>query len=126
MWASILPALACAVCPACMATYAKLFSVLGVGWGLSELQHTLLLIVAITSSVGLSAWRSWRTGRRWPLGVALTGSALVASGHILRDLHVVEWAGVLVLFAGGLTEQLRLKRWARPVMVVPPLPRLRT
>jgi hypothetical protein len=96
------PVLACAVCPACLTTYAKLFSVLGVGFGLSEFHHLMLLVVAISASIGVSAWRSWRTRRRWPIAIALTGSALVATGHFAGDLHYVEWAGVLVLLVGGL------------------------
>jgi hypothetical protein len=107
---AVLPLLACAICPACLTTYAKLFSVLGVGFGLSEFHHLVLLVMAISTSIGLSAWRSWRTRRLWPLAIALTGSALVVTGHAAGDLHVVEWAGVLVLLAGGLTEHFRLRR----------------
>lgn len=107
MWSAILPVLACAVCPACLTTYAKLFSVLGVGFGLSEFHHLVLLVVAISASIGVSAWR---TRRVWPIAIALTGSALVATGHLAGDLHAVEWAGVLLLLVGGLTEHFRLRR----------------
>lgn len=109
---ALLPVLACAVCPACLSTYAKLFSVAGVGFGLSELHHDILLGVAITTSVLVSAWRSHRTRRAWPIAVALTGSALVLCGHLLGELAWLEWAGVLVLLAGGLTEHFRLRRLA--------------
>jgi hypothetical protein len=104
------------VCPACLTTYAKLFSVLGVGFGLSEITHLFLLVVAISASIGVSAWRSWRTRRVWPIATALTGSLLVLIGHVAGDLHVVEWAGVLTLLAGGLTEHFRLRR--RPASLV--------
>lgn len=115
MGSALLPALACAVCPACLTTYAKILSVLGVGFELSELHHHLLLVVAISVSIGVSAWRSWRTRRAWPIAVALTGSALVAGGHLAADLHALEWAGVLVLIAGGLTERFRLRRPRAPL-----------
>ena len=108
-WAAIVPVLACAVCPACLTTYAKLFSVLGVGFGLSELAHLVLLVIALSLSIGVSTWRSLRTRRIWPMGIALTGSALVATGHFAGDLHVVEWAGVLLLLVGGLSEHFRLR-----------------
>lgn len=108
LWSALLPVLACAVCPACLTTYAKLFSVLGVGVGLSELQHLALLGVAITASIAVSSWRSWRTRRVWPIAIALTGSALVATGHF-ADIHAMEWAGVLALLVGGLTEHFRLR-----------------
>jgi len=110
LWASLLPVLACAVCPACLTTYAKVLSVFGIGFGLSELQHLVLLVIAISASVAVSAWRSWRSRRSWPLAIALTGSTLVLIGHFAGDLHAVEWAGVVVLLLGGLSEQFRLMR----------------
>jgi hypothetical protein len=121
LWSVILPILACAVCPACLTTYAKLFSVLGVGFGLSETHHLVLLVVAISASIGVSAWRSWRTWRIWPIAVALTGSALVATGHLAEDLHMLEWAGILTLLTGGLTEHFRLRRRQMAVEPVGPL-----
>ena len=117
LWAALLPFIACAVCPACIATYTKLFSLVGVSVGLDAAMHQLLMAVALVASVGVSTWRSWRTGRAWPLLVAIIGSVLVAAGHLLGDLHVVEWVGVVVLLAGGLSEHFRLRRRA----VVSPL-----
>lgn len=108
--AALLTALACAVCPACLATYAKLFSVLGVGVGLSEAHHLVLLVVAVVASVLVSAWRSWRSKRFWPIAIALVGSSLVLLGHLAGDLHAIEWVGMLCLLGGGLTEQLRFRR----------------
>lgn len=110
LWSALLPVLACAVCPACLATYTKLLSVFGVGLGLREVHHLVLLIVAIGASVSASAWRSWRTARAWPLGLAVLGSSLVLIGHLSGDLHAAEWAGVLVLLAGGLIEHFRIAR----------------
>jgi hypothetical protein len=94
----------------CLTSYAKLFSVLGVGFGLSELQHSVLLVIAISLSVAVSAWRSFRTRRVWPISMAILGSALVVVGHLAGDLPALEWAGVLALLAGGLTEHFRLRR----------------
>ncbi|MBM4269948.1 MAG: hypothetical protein FJ144_25650 [Deltaproteobacteria bacterium] len=82
---------------------------LGVGFGLSEVQHVTVLAAAVCASIGVSAWRSWTTRRRWPIATAITGALLVAIGHFSHDLHSVEWAGVLVLLAGGLTEHLWLR-----------------
>ena len=113
LWASLLPVLACAVCPACLTTYAKILAVFGVGFGLSELEHLVLLVLAVGTSVAVSAWRTVRSGRAWPLVFALSGSALVVLGHVVGDLHVVEWTGVLVMLAGGLGEHFRLVRAAR-------------
>lgn len=112
-FSALLPVLACAVCPACLSTYAKLFSIAGVGFGLSELHHDILLGVAVATSVLVSAWRSYRTRRAWPVAVALAGSSMVLGGHLLGELAWLEWAGVLTLLAGGLTEHFRLRRLRR-------------
>jgi hypothetical protein len=111
-WGALLPILACAICPACLSMYAKLLSLAGVGFGLSEAQHHLLLAVAVTASVLISAWRTWRTGRAWPVATAALGAGLILVAHLAGDLHVAEWAGVLVLLAGGLVEQFRFRRAA--------------
>lgn len=110
LWGALVPALACAVCPTCVATYAKVFSLAGVGLELSERQHALLLAVALASSIGASAFRAWRAKRVWPLAVALAGAALLVAGHHLGEAAWLEWAGVLMLLAGGLVEHFRLRR----------------
>lgn len=110
LWASALPFLACAVCPACVATYAKLFSLMGVSVGLSELHHTVLLGVAIAVSTLVSAFRSVRSRRVWPVAFAILGSSMVLAGHVRGELHVLEWAGVLTLLGSGLVEHFRLRR----------------
>ena len=91
-----------------MTTYAKVLSALGVGVSLGEAQHTALLTAAVASSLAVSAWRAWRTRRPWPLAVAGLGAGLVLAGHWL-DVHAVEWAGVLVLLVGGVTESVKLR-----------------
>jgi hypothetical protein len=109
-WTGLLPLLACAVCPACLATYAKLLSVLGVSVGLTEYQHTIILAFAIALSVLVSAWRSARSRRAWPLAFALLGSCFVVTGHLSGELHALEWLGVLVLLVSGAIEQFRMPR----------------
>lgn len=110
LWPALLAVLACAVCPACVTTYAKLLSILGVAGGLSETQHLILLSFALTASIAVSAWRSLRSQRVWPLAVAVVGSSLVLLGHFAGELAALEWAGVVVLLVGGMTEHLRLRR----------------
>lgn len=106
----LLPVLVCAVCPPCLATYAKLLSLAGVSLGVDEALHQVLTAAALVLSVGVSAGRSWHTRRAWPLLLAVGGSALVVAGHLLGELHAIEWAGVLVLLAGGWTERQALSR----------------
>jgi hypothetical protein len=61
----------------------------------------------------VSAWRTVRTGRRWPLSVAVVGATAVAIGHAVPSAHLLEWVGVAILLAGGLTEHFRLRRQVR-------------
>jgi hypothetical protein len=116
VWAAWLPVLACAVCPACVTTYAKVLSLFGVGFGLSEAHHLLMLAAAVLISVSVSGWRTWRSGRAWPLATALTGASLIAVGHLAHEIHFLEWAGVLVLLGGGLFEQFRSKALRRRLL----------
>jgi hypothetical protein len=108
VWSAIAPALACAVCPACLATCGQVLSVFGVGFGITESQHGALLVVAVGASLAVSGLRSWRTRRPWPVAIAALGAALVLTGHGL-DVHGVEWAGILVLVMGGVTEHVKLR-----------------
>lgn len=112
LWAAVLPVLACAVCPACVSTYAKVFATLGVGAALSERQHLALLAVAVLASIAVSAYRTWRSGRVWPVIVAVAGCALLSAGHLV-DVRALEWIGMAVLVAGGVLEQRAARRVAR-------------
>lgn len=109
---ALLPVLACAVCPACLTTYAKLLSVAGTAW-LSDTHHLVLLGVALSASLGLSAARTVRTRRAWPLATALTGGALLLAGHFGGEAPVLEWLGVLTLLVGGLVEHFRFSAHRR-------------
>lgn len=105
----LLPVLACSICPACLTTYAKVLSVFGVGIGLDSRLHDALMVVAIAASVLLSGWRTLHSRRIWPLAVAVAGAALIVTGHLRPELHVLEWAGIVTLLAGGLFEHFRLR-----------------
>jgi len=120
-WLSTLaPILACAVCPACVTTYAKVLSLVGLGFALSETQHVALLVFAIAISLGLSGRRSWIERRIWPIAVSFVGCALLVLGHVLGEVHVLEWSGVAVLLVGGLAERrLAARSRAAHVQLVP-------
>jgi hypothetical protein len=92
--------------------HAKLLSLLGVGVGMTESQHLLVLATAVLVSIVLSALRSWRSKRWWPVAFALSGAALIIMGHAVPSLHELEWAGVLVLLVGGLREHFKLRAHA--------------
>ena len=39
-------------------------------------------------------------------------AGLVLLGHMRGELHLLEWAGIIVLLCGGLGERFRLRRAA--------------
>lgn len=102
LWASILPAIACAFCPACMTVWSGLFSALGAGTGhaLSEEAHDALLAASLATALGTSLWRAWRTRRWGDLVLPVVGSALVTAGH-LGDAGWLEWTGTGCLLASA-------------------------
>jgi hypothetical protein len=113
-WAALAPILACAVCPACLATYAKVLAFLGVGMSLTETTHQLMLVVAVGVALVASAWKAWRLRRWGPLLVTALGCALLVAGHALDENPVLTWGGVAVLLSGGLWERQVWRRAVAP------------
>ena len=111
-WAALAPVLACAVCPACLSTYAKVLSLLGVGVTLTESTHHILLVLAVCVSLGASFWKARRRHQWGPLWVAILGCALLAMGHARDEDPVLTWSGVVVLLVGGLWERQAGRRVA--------------
>ncbi|WP_426752633.1 MerC domain-containing protein [Myxococcus sp. Y35] len=104
-WSVLVPLLACAVCPACLSTYAQVLSFVGVGLSLTESVHQVMLAVAVTVSLAVSGWRFRRLRRLGPLLATAAGCALLVLGHALEENPVLTWGGVAVLLAGGLWER---------------------
>lgn len=101
----VLPALACAVCPACLATYAKALSVAGVSAWLSERQHLGFLTVAVAFSLVFGVRRARKLGRWEPFGFTVLGCALLVLAHVYDDAPWPTWAGLVALFVGGVYGQ---------------------
>lgn len=101
----VVPLLACAVCPACLSTYAQVLSFVGVGLSLTESAHQVLLALAIAVSLAVSGWRFRRLRRLGPLLATAAGCVLLVLGHALEEDPVLTWGGVAVLLAGGLWER---------------------
>lgn len=121
VFASLAPALACAFCPACLSTYAKVLALAGVGVVLTERQHTVLLAAAIALSVVAGGWAAARSGRVGPLAVAVLGCGLIAAGHLRSDPSWLEWTGVCTLILGGFVERLWRSRRTSRVAAAPRL-----
>ncbi|MBS2012877.1 MAG: hypothetical protein JST00_08325 [Deltaproteobacteria bacterium] len=112
LWANVIPVLACAVCPACMSAYAKIFSALGAGATLSARTHGLLVGLALVVSLVMSARRAHRTRTyRMFCGTAFFAT-LVLVGHV-REASIAEWIGIAGLLAVGLYEHPAIERLRR-------------
>ncbi len=112
--ATAAPMLACAVCPACLSAYGKIFAALGIGFTLSEEEHSYFLLAAVLISLVSSSWRTWVTQKLWPLLIAMSGCLLIMAGHwgghyigASDFLSICEWIGVLILAVGGIVERQR-------------------
>jgi hypothetical protein len=108
-WATLIPVLACALCPACLGVYAQIFSAIGVGFELSSRVHAGLLVTAVVLSIAVGGWRASRMRWAWPIATALAGCTALLAGHFV-DVHLLEWSGLAILVVGGLLERRLLRR----------------
>jgi LPXTG-motif cell wall-anchored protein len=98
----LIPAIACALCPACLAVWAPLLATLGIGVVLSEGQHRTLLVLAVALSIGLAAIRVHRGGPWAPFSMTATGGAILLVSHWLQESGWLSLLGVLFLVGGSL------------------------
>lgn len=111
--ADMLPALACALCPACLSTYAKALSVAGLAAWLSEREHLAFLGLAVLLSVVFGLRRARALGDYRPFAFTLAGCLALVVGHFAGDVAALTWVGLALLFVGGFFGQhltVRAKR----------------
>jgi hypothetical protein len=112
-WLSgLAPILACAICPVCLSAYATILSALGVGFALTEGQHTVLLLVAVVAALGAGAWRARVTRRLGPLAVAALGCALLIFAELLHESRPLAIAGMVALVASMIWDRRASRRAA--------------
>ena len=112
MLSSMLPALACAVCPACLSTYAKALSVAGLSAWLSERQHFAFLTCAVALSLGFGFRRALKLNTFKPFAFTVAGCALLVLAHLNDESRWMTWSGLVALFIGGVYGQRLLVRAA--------------
>lgn len=108
LFASLLPALSCAVCPACMALWKPLLSVVGVTLAFNDAQHAWLLYGSLAIAVVMAAWDLRRSGVHPPFWLTIAGGALMVLSHLAGDVPALEWTGVLVM-ASSVLARMRLR-----------------
>jgi len=101
-WSALTPIAACALCPACVSVWAPILAGLGLGFALTESQHTVLLLLAVAVAVAISALRARRI-RAWSsFFLTALGGALLLAGHSAGDSTALTGLGVLCSLAGAM------------------------
>jgi len=106
---ALVPLLPCFSCPACIAAYAEVISVLGLGFLFTE--QVLLPLVALSLLFGVAsiAWTMRATHQKAPLVLAGIAALLLAAGRPAWSLPIVVCLSVAgFVFAAG------WKVWLRP------------
>jgi hypothetical protein len=85
------------VCPACLAFWKPLLSIVGVTLALNENQHAWLLYGALVFAFGAAVWDFRRSGAFLPFGLTIAGGGLMIVSHLAGDAPALEWTGVLVM-----------------------------
>jgi len=98
-----------------LSTYAKVLSAVGMGVWISETQHFLLLLTAVSLSLLVGVWRAIRYRRIRPLLVTIVGCTALVMGHALGENQLFTYGGIALLLASGLWQ-----RFARPHRCSPP------
>lgn len=114
--AAVLPLLPSFTCPACIAAYAGVLSVMGLGFLLNEAVLGPLISAVLVLSVATVGWSTRSHRRPGPLVATVVGALLIAAGRLVWDLPTLLYAGVAVLLAGSLWN-LWLKRPRRTPLV---------
>lgn len=100
---TVLSALACLLCPACVATWGPLLSTLGIGLALSEATHGAILVAAILASLTTAGWRAYRLQVRAPVVFAVTGAVLLAAAHWLGESLMLSGLAVVAFVLSALS-----------------------
>lgn len=115
--AALAPIGACAVCPACLATYAKVLALLGVGFALAEWQHTVVLAATMCLACGFALVRARRTRSYEQLSLTLLAAAMMIAGHLI-EVAIMEWLGCALLLVATIV-RMRGRRGVRYQHVAP-------
>lgn len=115
--ATLLPILACALCPVCISTYAAVLSALGVTLAFTEGQHALLLGIAVVAALGVALWKAQRSRRYVALGMTAAGCGFLVLSQLFNDNRALGLVGIAALIGSLVYERVQARRAARLVPV---------
>ncbi len=100
-WATLAPILACAFCPVCLSHWLPIVAGVGIGVGLSERQHSVLLIVALGIAVVPAAIATRRTRRFLPLIATVFGALALVASDVAGARGAFDALGMAALVIGA-------------------------
>lgn len=103
---SILPILACALCPACIGVWAQVLSAVGMGFVMTEAQHHVLLAVAISVALSMSVYRYARTRFVGPFVLTIAGCLSLGGSHLFaEENHLFSWLSIAIILGASLWQR---------------------
>ena len=111
---SILPILACALCPACIGVWAQVLSAVGMGIVVTEAQHHVLLAVAIGVTSCMSVYRYVRTRLVGPFVLTIAGCLSLGGSHLFaEENHILSWLSIAIILCASLWQRRAERRVSR-------------
>jgi hypothetical protein len=107
--AALLSTLGCAFCPACLAAWKPLLSVVGVTVALSDAAHHALLVGSLGLALAVAGWDLWRRATWLAFWLTVVGAAFLGASHAL-GLAALECAGLVVMLLAVPARGLRRAR----------------
>jgi hypothetical protein len=112
---SLLPILACALCPACLGVWAQVLSFVGIGVIVTESQHHFLLGLALLVAFVTSAFAFARTRFVGPFVLTMVACFLVAGSHFFaEENHLLSWFSIAVLLGASLWQRRKVRSAQKP------------
>lgn len=103
---SVLPIVACAVCPTCLGLWAPVLSAVGVGIAITETRHHVLLGVAIVVTLGVAVVRFVRTQHASSFALTILGCALLGASHLFaEENHLLPWPAIAMILGSTLWQR---------------------
>ena len=106
---AILPVLPSATCPLCLAAYAGVFSLFGLGFLFNDRVQRPLIPVFLAITIVSMFWTARHHRKPGPILAALLGSVVIIAGRIVWMLPWAVYPGVVCVFVAAIWNLL-LKR----------------
>jgi hypothetical protein len=108
VWSFLLPALKCALCPACLSIFGSLFAGARMGFVVDESLHGGIILVALVADFFILRAAMKHHRSRWPASLCAAGALLAVAGHFTNE--AVEFAGFVLLMIAAILNLTLLRQ----------------